>query len=225
MAVAPISWARSTALTMPWPSGRWAPRRRPSGSIGECYDASPMGPMRQKSASVLGARLGPFRVFAGDDRLDDPVVAVVASIEDGHPLVLGVHEDEELMTEILHLGHCVFLEHRFDRETLDLHDALLAAGGRRPVGKPSEDLLLLLGPRPQTRLLLVVDGLALDLVDDLVDGGLVARALCVAVHGLAIDDESHIGHVRVGGAAMLLVGELDDDVRAVVQQTVQTSQP
>ena len=32
-ASAPISCARSTALTMPRPSGRWAPRRRPSGSI------------------------------------------------------------------------------------------------------------------------------------------------------------------------------------------------
>src|SRR4051794_33004932 len=208
MAVAPISWARSTALTMPWPSGRWAPRRRPSGSIGECYDASPMGPMRQKSASVLGAGLGPFRVFAGDDRLDDPVVAIVTAIEDGHPLVLGVHEDEELMAELFHLRDCVFLEHRLDRETLDLHDALLAARRRGAISEPAEDLLLLLGPRPQTRLLLVIDGLALDLVDDFVDGGLVARALCVAVHGLAIDHESHIGHVRVGRAAMLLIREL-----------------
>ena len=32
-ASAPISCARSTALTMPAPRGRWAPRRRPSGSI------------------------------------------------------------------------------------------------------------------------------------------------------------------------------------------------
>jgi hypothetical protein len=32
-AVAPISAARSAALTIPLPSGRWAPRRRPSGSI------------------------------------------------------------------------------------------------------------------------------------------------------------------------------------------------
>ncbi len=39
-AVAPISLARSTARTIPLPSGRWAPRRRPSGSIRRWYDAS-----------------------------------------------------------------------------------------------------------------------------------------------------------------------------------------
>ena len=94
-----------------------------------------------------------------------------------------------------------------------------------PSASRPEDLLLLLGPRAEARLLLVIDRLALDLVDDLIDGGLVARALCVAVERLAIDDERDIGHVRVGGAAMLLVRELDDDVRAVVQQTVQPSQP
>ena len=33
IASAPISCARSTAFTIPVPSGRWAPRRRPSGSI------------------------------------------------------------------------------------------------------------------------------------------------------------------------------------------------
>ena len=41
-AVAPISWARSTAFTMPVANGRWAPRRRPSEASGASYDAGAM---------------------------------------------------------------------------------------------------------------------------------------------------------------------------------------
>ena len=48
-AVAPISWARSTALTIPPPRGRWAPSRRPSGSIVAILADRPPAPTTRRS--------------------------------------------------------------------------------------------------------------------------------------------------------------------------------
>ena len=55
IALAPISWARSTALTMPLPSGRWAPRRRPSGSIRGIVRRAAVRP-RPSAGSLRDAR-------------------------------------------------------------------------------------------------------------------------------------------------------------------------
>src|SRR4051812_16290476 len=228
---------------MPRPSGRWAPRRRPSGSIAgivRCRSERTQGPEVRASKSlmlsaarsvepaprsVFRAALGALRVFPSDDRLDDAVIARIATVEDRNALVLGVHEDEELMAQLLHPSNGILFEHRLDGEPLHLHDAGLRPGRRRPVGEPSKNLLLLLRSSPQAGLLLVVDGLALDLVDDLVDGDLVARALGMAVERLAIDDERHVGHMGIGCTPMLLIRELHDHVRSIVEQPVEPSQP
>ena len=79
------SWARSTAFAMPFARGRWAPRRRPSGSTGASYDARAMDhdlltalraladPTRLRLAGRLagraGDRVGPGR-RAGTVRRD-----------------------------------------------------------------------------------------------------------------------------------------------------------
>ena len=182
-ASAPISWARSTAFTIPPPSGRWAPSRRPSGSMaaivrcGACptprcrrglhgqddrvvhprrtaHDhpgaaearlviyrrrrpVSPTG--RRISASARCRRALALGVLAADDRLDEPVVAVLALVQDRDPLGLGVHEHEELVAELLHLGERVLLEHRLDREALGLDDPALAAGVRGAVGETAQE--------------------------------------------------------------------------------------
>ena len=86
----------------------------------------------------------------------------------------------------------------------DLDDPALARRTLGAVGEPAEDLLLLLGPGPQARLLLVVDRLPLDLVDDVVERLLVARAGGAAAQRMAVDDEGDLGEVgspRRSGAA------------------------
>ena len=97
-------------------------------------------------------------------------------------------------------------------------------GLRRAVGERAQDLLLLLGTRPEAGLRLVVDGLALDLVDDLVEGGLVADPDRVAAQDPAVDDEGDLGDVRVRGAPVHLVRELDDGVRPVVEQPFEAAE-
>src|SRR5437899_10268787 len=78
MAVAPISAARSAAFTIPSPTGRWARRRRPSGSIRAivagalCYGPTVREP---RTAGVDGGRRRltelerVVRAFIRDDRL------------------------------------------------------------------------------------------------------------------------------------------------------------
>ena len=80
-ASAPISWARSTALTIPPPRVRWAPSRRPSGSIRgivrraqrSCPRAVPVGrstkPQRRPDEARAGVPRGlaALGVVAADD--------------------------------------------------------------------------------------------------------------------------------------------------------------
>ena len=73
-----------------------------------------------RARSGLRSRTGRLGVKAADLRLDQAVVAVAPSVEHGQPLVLGVHEDEEAVAQLFHLGHRVLLEHRLDGEALDL---------------------------------------------------------------------------------------------------------
>src|SRR6185436_1824227 len=63
-----------------------------------------------------------LRVAAGDDRLDQPVVALAAPVQDRHPLVLRVHEHAEGVAGLLHPRDCVLLAHRLDCEALHLDD-------------------------------------------------------------------------------------------------------
>ena len=233
-AVAPISCARSTALTMPRPNGRWAPRRRPSGSIRGMVrraDAAPRWPGRSRpsrdyrrpdAVRSVAARAVPaaLRVLAADDGLDHAQVAVIALVQDGDPFGLGVDEHEEAMAELLHPPDGVLLEHRLDREALHLDDPALARRPFRAVGKLAQDLLLLLGSGPQARLLLVVDCLPLDLVDHVVERLLVARPRGAAAQLEAVDQEGDLGEVGVRGAAVLLAPELDRGVGAIVGQPV-----
>ena len=93
----------------------------------------------------------------------------------------------------------------------------LAWRTRRAVGDPAEDLLLLLGACPEARLLAQVDGAPLDLVEHVVDGGLIARAGRPRMEDLAVDAQGDLGDMCVGRAAVLLVRELDDRIRPVVQ--------
>src|SRR6185369_4022095 len=208
MALAPMARARSTALTIPGASGRCAPILRPSGSI-------------QRSAPPAVVLVVPGHVLAAHDRLDHPKVAVLPCVEDRHPLGLGVDEDVELMPELLHRGDGVLLEHRLDRETLGLDDASLATRIGGPIRDVTEDPLLLLRSVPEPWLLLVVDRLAFDLVDDIIEGRLVAATDRVTPERATVDDERDLGDVGIRGAAMHLVGELDDRVGAVVEEPIE----
>ena len=139
-----------------------------------CTAAGPLDPAgsgREPRFDAAALRLG--RVVAAHDRLDQPEVAVPAPVQHGDPLVLGIHEHVEVVAEVLHRRDGVLLEHRLDGEALGLHDLALVAGLGGPVGDLAEDRLLLLRTRPDPRLLLVVDRLALDLVDDGVERRLV----------------------------------------------------
>ena len=122
------------------------------------------------------------------------------------------------MAELLHRADRVLLEHRLDREALGLDDPHLAARPAVAVGQPPEDLLLLLGPGAQAGLLLVVDGLPLDLVDDVVERLLVARSARPAAQDLAVDDEADLGDVGGGRAPVLLRPQLDGGIGLIVQQ-------
>jgi len=79
------------------------------------------------------------------------------------------------VTQLLHLRRSVLFEHRLDREPLRLDDLVFALVRGRAVGDPPENLLLLLGAGPDPGLLAMVDRPALELVDDLVDPGPMAR--------------------------------------------------
>ena len=91
-------------------------------------------------------------------------------------------------------------------------------GSRVPSARDCEDALLLLRAGPQAWLRLVVDGLALDLVDHLVKRGLVADADRVTAQRAPVDDERDLGDVGVRGALVHLVGELDDGIGPVVEE-------
>ena len=73
-----------------------------------------------------------------------------------------------------------------NRLVLTIRRSLPGVG--RAVGDPAEDLLLLLRPGPEPRLLAVVDGVPLDLVEHVVDRGLVADARRTGVEHLPVDD-------------------------------------
>ncbi len=64
----------------------------------------------------------------------------------------------------------------------------------------------------------MIDCLSLDLVDDLVDGGLVGRAGRAAAQDLSVDDERHLGEMRFGGALVMLTPELDRRIRLIVEE-------
>ena len=72
-ASAPISCARSTALTMPRPSGRWAPRRRPSGSIrGMVRRGCGATPWVGRSGAGGTSAVGTMRALVRSGRGSDP---------------------------------------------------------------------------------------------------------------------------------------------------------
>src|SRR4051794_10945304 len=164
-----------------------------------------------------------LRVFASDRWLDEAVIAVVPSIQDRHPFGLCVDEYEELVAEVVHRADGVLFEHRLDREALGLDDPHLAPRTAVTVREPPEDLLLLLRPGTQTGLLLVVDGLPLDLVDDVVERLLVARSGGSAPKHLTVDHEADFGDMGGGGTLVLLSPQLDRGIRLVVQQPLDPS--
>ena len=100
------------------------------------------------------------------------------------------------------------------------------SGGRvgRAVRDLAEDLLLLLRPGADAGLLLEVDRLPLDLVHHDVQRRLVGGAGRVALERLAVDDEGDVRDVRVRGAAVRLVRELDDGVRAVIEEPLEAGE-
>ena len=67
----------------------------------------------------------------------------------------------------------------------------------------------------------MVDRLALDLVDDVVERRLVADADRVAAQRLAVDDQGDLGDVGVRRAPVHLVRELDDGVGLVVEEALE----
>jgi len=74
-----------------------------------------------------------------------------------------------------------------------------------------------------SRLLPGIDGLPLDSIDDHVEAGLEGRARGMAAQDLAAGGQRHFCDLRVGRAAVLLAGELDDRIRFVVEQTLETT--
>jgi hypothetical protein len=71
------------------------------------------------------------------------------------------------------------------------------------------------------RLLAMVDGTSLELVDDLVDAGPMGLCGRVGPQRLAVDDEGDLDDVRDRGAAMLLVRKLDKGVAPIVEEALQ----
>jgi hypothetical protein len=128
------------------------------------------------------------------------------------------------VAQLVHAGERVLLEHRLDREPLDLDDAPILGAVGRAVGDPTEDGLLLDRASPESGLLLEVDRAALDLVDDRVDARLVRRRGGMATQRPSVDDEGDLDDVRVIVAAVLLERELDDGVAAVVQEPLDPPQ-
>src|SRR5262245_58158641 len=95
-------------------SNRFRAARRPSF-------VAAAGPT-DASVGAGAADRSALRVAAADHRLDQPVVALASPVQDGHPLVLRVHEHEERVPELLHSCDSILFEHRLDGEALDLHD-------------------------------------------------------------------------------------------------------
>jgi hypothetical protein len=122
--------------------------------------------------------------------------------------------------ELLHPGDRVLLEHRLDREALHLHDLALARRALGTIREPAQDLLLLIGAAAESRLLLVADRLALDLVDDVIERLLVARSRGSAAEQMPVDAQRDLGEVRVGDAPAMLAPELDGRVGPVVGQAL-----
>jgi hypothetical protein len=162
------------------------------------------------------------RVLAADDRLDEAVVAVSAPVEHADPFGLGVDEEEERVAELVHARQGVLLEHRLDREALDLDDLALPIALGGAVGDAAQDRLLLVRAGADARLLLEIDQLSLELVDDDVDAGLVRYRRGVPMERPTARDEGHVHEVRVLGAAVVLHGKLDDGVALIVEQSLQT---
>ena len=136
-------------------------------------------------------------------------------------MILGVHEDEEAVAELLHLGHRVLLEHRLDSEALRLDDPSLVRRLRGSVRDPPQDLFLGLRAGTQARFALEVDRLAFDLVHDRVDACLVRQGSGVAAQRPPVDDERDLHDLRVGGASVVLDPELHDGVAPIVEQPLQ----
>jgi len=143
-------------------------------------------------------------------------------VRDDYGLVLGIDEDEEVVSELLHSRQGVLFEHRLDGETLGLDDssrrslrlidALGLLGGE--CANPR-----LLGPDFAARLLTSVYGLALDAVDDGVQAGLERRPSRMTAQNLTAGRDRHVSHLRVGNTPMLLAGQFDDRVRFVIEQS------
>ena len=174
-----------------------------------------MTPVR--SVAVPPFALG---VLTADNGLDQSEVAVASLVEDLDAFRLGIDVDEELVAELLHPGDGVLFEHRLDREAFRLHDPALGSALRRAVGDLAEEDLLLVGAGPDPRLLEVVDGAALELVDDLVDPGPMGLGRRMGPQRSAIDHERDLDDVRDGGTPMLLDRELDESVAPIVENAL-----
>src|SRR5690606_23015394 len=67
-------------------------------------------------------------------RLDQAILAVFALIDDTDAVVIGIAENIEVVAQQIHLQRSLFRRHRFERETLDAHDANFVAFVRCAVG-------------------------------------------------------------------------------------------
>jgi len=98
---------------------------------------------------------------------------------------------------------------------------------RSEVGVPSaierSSCFLLVRARPQSWPFLVVDSLALELVDDLVQGGVVAGGPGCTADRLAVDDEGHVHDMALGEVPVPFQRQLDGGLAAVVKQPLQAA--
>ena len=193
---APISTARSATRTRPRPIGRWRPpvALRAAGRAGSiagrhrrlrCFARS-MSSGYQPSGGVGGGSRQPGGRFdAACTRRRSPARSTrsrrCGACTGRILLRFGVHEDEEVVPQLLHPLQGVLLEHGLDRETLRLDDARATRVPRprppargAPRGEPAGRPRLALAPAEPCRVASrALDGLALDPVDDDVQAGLV----------------------------------------------------
>src|SRR5712692_10545926 len=164
---------------------------------------------------------------ASTDRLDQAEVAISTSVDDGGVAVLGVHEQEEIVPEELHLERGLLGAHRLHREPLRLDDpvdgarllVVLAIGGgvRHQRGiDTGRAAATTPGVRTRDALLLDAGDLVRDLVDDEIQRGGRFGGSGVRLHEVALQVHEDFTHLIVGDATVAQLGEVDLDAAGVV---------
>src|SRR2546426_12377115 len=107
-------------------------------------------------------------------RLNHPVLAIVAPVDDVDLHRAGIPKNEEVMTQQVHLQHSILRRHWFHREALGAHNARLArAGPQGSLGRGDQSGLTarLLNPTFENHLTPILLNLLLQFRHHQIDGG------------------------------------------------------